>query len=106
MTLELKEEDGKQVGEVVVGVTGLRLGSPTKPKPCPQKQIILTSTESFIPPGMTLPPGSYIASYIATEEWSNLYGKVHACTDIWIGQNVGYRYLCIGYCEVTQIASH
>ena len=62
MTLELKEEeeDGKQVGEVVVGVTGLRLGSPTKPEPRPQKQITLTSTKSSIPPGLMLPAGSYV----------------------------------------------
>ena len=59
MTLQLKEEDGKQVGEVVVGVTGLRFEPPTKHKPRPQEQITLTSSINPIPRGMMLPPGSY-----------------------------------------------
>ena len=68
MTLDLKhEKDGKQVGEVVVGLSGLRprqtSGSSTcKPQtqhqynepnqPRPQQQ------NNPIPPGMMLPPGT------------------------------------------------
>ena len=59
MTLQLKEGDGKEVGEVVVGVTGLRFEPSTKPEPCPQDQITLTSSRNPIPPGMMLPAGSY-----------------------------------------------
>ena len=63
------EKDGKRVGEVVVGVSGLRLGQTSGiaignflNKSRPQSNVI--------PPGMMLPPGSYIREIrVACNVW-------------------------------------